>query len=117
MTDEARHYKRLGQEFASHQTVNHSQGEYVRGGISTNRAEGYFAQVKRSLDGTHHHVSVKHLPRYTGEFDFRYSTCKVSDGERATAIVERAEGRRLTYQGLTGRAARPAPGRRPGPLA
>ncbi|MGI8806523.1 MAG: transposase [Acidimicrobiales bacterium] len=39
-------------------------------------AEGLFSQLKRSLDGTHHHVSVQHLPRYLAEFDFRYTTRK-----------------------------------------
>src|SRR5271163_4769056 len=43
-------------------------------------AEGYFSQLKRSLDGTYHHVSVEHLPRYLAEFEYRYSTCKMSDG-------------------------------------
>ena len=51
-------------------------GEYVRGDVSTNPAEGYFSQLKRSLDGTHHHVSVEHLERYLAEFDFMYSWCR-----------------------------------------
>ena len=57
--------------------VNHRIGEYVRGDVSTNQAESYFAQLKRSLDGTHHHVSRVHLHRYVAEFDFRYTTCKL----------------------------------------
>jgi hypothetical protein len=32
--------------------------------------------LKRSIDGTHHHVSREHLNRYLAEFDFRYSTRK-----------------------------------------
>jgi len=35
------------------------------------------AQLKRSINGTHHHVSPEHLHRYLAEFDFRYSTCKM----------------------------------------
>ena len=35
-------------------------------GATTNRAEGFFSQLKRSLDGTHHHVSHEHLHRYVG---------------------------------------------------
>jgi hypothetical protein len=34
-TDEARIYTMLGKEFASHDTVTHSLGEYVRGTIHT----------------------------------------------------------------------------------
>ncbi len=97
-TDEAKYYKVLGKEFAAHHSVNHSEGEYVRNGASTNRAEGFFSQLKRSLDGTHHHVSREHLHRYVAEFDYRYSTCKVSDEARMAAVVGRADGRRLTYK-------------------
>ena len=48
----------------------------VRGNVSTNLNEGYFSQLKRSLDGTHHHVSVEHLQRYLHQFDFLYTHCK-----------------------------------------
>ena len=66
--------------------------------MTTNQAENYFSQLKRSLDGTHHHVSVEHLDRYLAEFDFRYSTCKQSDTERVNALVGRTAGRRLMYR-------------------
>lgn len=56
-----------------HEAVNHNVGEYVRGEVSTNKAEGYFSHLKRSLDGTYHHVSVRHLPRYLAQFDWLYS--------------------------------------------
>ena len=98
-TDAAYHYRSMGQEFASHQWVNHSEGEYVRGRVSTNMAEGFFAQLKRSIDGTHHHVSREHLPRYVGEFDFRYSTCKMSDYGRMRTLVGKMDGR-LSYKRL-----------------
>jgi len=43
----------MGREFISHATVNHSIGQYVNlnNDVTTNRAEGYFSQLKRSLDG------------------------------------------------------------------
>ena len=97
-TDEGSWYQAIGREFAAHTTVNHSIGEYSRQGTSTNRVEGYFGQFKRSLDGTYHHVSKTHLQRYLDEFDFRYSTCNVSDTERMAAAVLRADGKRLTYK-------------------
>jgi len=83
---------------AEHSTVDHSVGEYVRGDVSTNQAESYFSQLKRSIDGTHHHVSREHLDRYLAEFDFRYSTCKQSDLERMNRIISRTSGRRLMYR-------------------
>jgi len=58
----------------------------VRGDVSTNQAENFFSQLKRSIDGTHHHVSVEHLGRYLAEFDFRYSTRGVSDTERMAMV-------------------------------
>lgn len=100
-TDEGGWYKALGKEFIAHQTVNHLKGQYVNlnNGASTNRAEGFFAQLKRSLDGTHHKVSREHLQRYLSEHDFRYSTCKMTDAARMERLVGQMEGR-LTYKRL-----------------
>ncbi len=100
-TDEGSWYDQLGREFIEHATVNHSEDEYVRDGVTTNRAEGYFAQLKRSIDGTHHHVSREHLHRYLAEHDFRFSTCKMSDTARMAKLIDQAEGRRLTYRRVT----------------
>lgn len=61
LTDGSTVYPPIAPDFASHSSVNHSIGEYVRDGISTNEAESFFAQFKRSLDGTHHNVSEQHL--------------------------------------------------------
>jgi transposase-like protein len=96
-TDTSAQYFWIGKEFAGHDSVNHTRREYVRGDVSTNQAESYFAQLKRSLDGTHHHVSRVHLHRYVTEFDFRYSTCKLADSERMAKIIAGTTGRRLTY--------------------
>lgn len=98
MTDQAKVYTVAGREFAAHETVDHGAGEYVRGDAYTNTAEGYFSQLKRSVDGTHHHVSDRHLPRYLGEFDFRYNTRKMKDGERTKKAIQQTTGKRLTYR-------------------
>lgn len=99
-TDMQLPYRRLAGElrFAGHKTVDHSKGEYVKDGATTNHAEGYFSQLKRSLDGTHHHVSREHLPRYLAEFDYRFSTRKLSDSARAADVLRRVGGKRLTYR-------------------
>jgi transposase-like protein len=70
-TDESGVYWKIGEEFASHATVIHSIGEYVRGDAHTNTAEGYFSIFKRGIYGVCHHVSEHHLKRYLAEFDFR----------------------------------------------
>jgi transposase-like protein len=100
-TDRAGVYVPLGTEFADHQSVDHRAGEYVRGEVSTNAAEGYFSQLKRSIDGTHHAVSNEHLHRYLGEFDFRYTTRKISDSARMRMLALETGGRRLSYRPLT----------------
>ena len=46
MTDEASMYTLVGKEFASHNVVTHSSGEYVRGKAHTNTIEGYFSQAQ-----------------------------------------------------------------------
>jgi transposase-like protein len=97
-TDQLPAYRKVGRQFAQHSTVDHEGHEYVHDGATTNHAEGYFAQLKRSLDGTHHAVSVEHLDRYSAEFDFRFSTCKSSDTERVGMLIDRVGGRRLTYR-------------------
>lgn len=101
-TDEHSGYRAIAKDMAGHEAVNHSAGEYVRGNVSTNLVEGFFSQLKRSIDGTHHHVSTEHLPRYLAEFDFRASTHYVTDSQRMRGLVTQTGGRRLTYKPLTG---------------
>ncbi len=98
MTDDAGQYKKVGQQFASHEVVNHSAGEYSRGNAHTNTIEGFFSILKRGLVGTFHHVGEQHLQRYVHEFDFRYNTRKVSDAERSENALKGITGKRLTYR-------------------
>ena len=92
MTDELNVYIQPGQGFVSHETVEHGKGEYVRGDAHINTAERYFSQLKRSIDGTHHHVSSYHLRRYLSEFDYRYNTRKIKDGERTQKAIQMTSG-------------------------
>jgi transposase-like protein len=102
-TDEYRGYTYLGRRFLTHETVNHSKGQYVnRRGAGTNLAENFFSQFKRSLDGTHHHVSREHLPKYVTEFDFRYSTRRLSDTQRMQRLMGQTANRRLSYKRVKG---------------
>jgi transposase-like protein len=101
MTDELTSYEKVGKEFANHGTVNHSADEYVRlgGFIHVNTAECRFSLMKRAVFGTHHSISEAHLPRYLTEWDFKWNTRNITDGERAALALKGAEGRRLTYHG------------------
>lgn len=96
-TDSSAAYQSIGKGFAAHSAVDHLAGEYVRGDASTNQAENYFSQLKRSIDGTHHRVSREHLGRYLAEFDFRHSTHAVSDSVRMETLMGQVAGRRLMY--------------------
>ena len=98
MTDEFAGYKKIGKDFAEHQTVNHSKKEYVRDTASTNTVEGYFSLLKRGLNGTYHHVSQRHLHRYLDEFNFRYNARKEDDATRNFLALKRSEGKRLQYR-------------------
>jgi transposase-like protein len=100
MTDEAPVYTRVGREFNGHSVVNHSAKEYVSlGGFKhSNTAENFFSIFKRGVIGTYHHMSEAHLGRYCREFDLRYNTRELTDGERALTIVNSMIGRRLTYR-------------------
>jgi transposase-like protein len=97
-TDESRLYWTVGEEFAAHETVIHSHKEYVRGDVTTNTVEGYFSIFKRGMKGVYQHCAEKNLHRYLAEFDFRYNTRKITDGERAVLAVRGGEGKRLTYR-------------------
>jgi len=59
--------------------------------------ESFFALLKRGVYGTFHHVSKKHLHRYTNEFAFRWDHRTVTDGVRMTAALKAVGGKRLMY--------------------
>jgi transposase len=70
-TDELRSYADLGGSDYNHGAVAHVKEEWVRGIHHTNTIEGHWAQLKRSIAGTHIHVSHKHLWKYVSEFSYR----------------------------------------------
>ena len=72
-SDEWRAYKFLLSEGYEHGAVNHSAKEWKRGIHHTNTIEGFWAMIKRSIRGTHIHVSRKYLPKYLGEFEYRFN--------------------------------------------
>ncbi len=72
-TDELKSYAKIARFGYDHGTVNHSADQWVDGIHHTNSIEGFWSQIKRSIRGTHIHVSRKHLSKYLGEFEFRYN--------------------------------------------
>jgi transposase-like protein len=72
-TDELKSYNDIGDENTKHETVEHSKDEYVRGDVHTNTVESAWSLLKRSVVGTYHQISVKHLPAYLDEMEFRFN--------------------------------------------
>jgi transposase len=70
-TDEWAGYNSLTAKGYVHGTVNHKSEEYVRGIHHTNTIDGHWSQFKRSIRGTHVHVSGKHMWKYVAEFSYR----------------------------------------------
>jgi hypothetical protein len=105
-TDESGVYWKVGEEFASHQTVVHSIGEYVRGNAHTNRVEGYFSILKRDIYGIYQQLSDHRLKRYLAEFDFRYNKASGARGRGYRADgggVARDRWEGVDLPGLIGR--------------
>ena len=84
----------------THEWVNHSTGEYVRGCAHTNGIESFWALLKRGYIGVFHHFSRKHLHRYLAEFEVRWNMSKCDSGTRVHLLLESVAGCRLTYNEL-----------------
>jgi transposase-like protein len=99
MTDSSTVLKKAFLGTRTHSQVNHVAKEYVRYEdglcITTNAIEGYFATLKRGINGVYHHVGKQHLHRYLSEFDFRYNSRKECDGDRTLLALSSVGGKRL----------------------
>ncbi len=102
MTDDFGGYHGLKKEFRRHSTIRHKWKVYARKEgdvlISTNTIEGYFSILKRGINGVYHHVGKHHLHRYLSEFDFRYNSRHIEDGERSLLAIKKVTGKRLMYR-------------------
>ncbi|MTH94514.1 transposase, partial [Roseibium sp. RKSG952] len=90
--DESKTFMAIGEGFASHESVNHSQGEYVRGSTHVNSAEGFGSRNRRTVIGVFHHISQKHAGLYFHEIGFRWSQRVVA----GTAVRRTKKGREVT---------------------
>ena len=73
-TDEFLSYRGIGKRMGiRHQTVHHGADEWVWGDVHTNSVEGVWSLFKRSIMGSFHKISVKHLDRYLDELEFRFN--------------------------------------------
>lgn len=97
-TDEARAYQNL--KGFTHETVNHSVGEYVRKMAHTNGIESFWAMLKRGYQGTFHHFSAKHCNRYVGEFAGRHNIRRADTIVMMKHIALGMVGKKLRYRDL-----------------
>ena len=95
-TDESRAYAGL----EHHETVNHGDGEYVRGKVHTNGIESFWALLRRGYYGTFHHITPKHLHRYVNEFAGRLNNRFCDTVDMIRVLAKNAVGKRLTYSHL-----------------
>lgn len=101
ITDTAGAYYGLSKHFKSHETVNHTIDEYVRGDVTTNNLEGLWNHFKRMIAGTYHYISPGHLQRYCDEHALRWNTRKYkTEFERFTFVITKCKNKRLRYQEL-----------------
>jgi len=91
-------YLKNSKEF-THVVVDHSKGEYIKGGFHTNGIENFWSLLKRGIIGIFHQVSPWHLQRYCDEFAARYNTRKITDSQRFELSIRNSAGR-LTYSQL-----------------
>ncbi|NUM56590.1 MAG: IS1595 family transposase [Candidatus Hydrogenedentes bacterium] len=98
-TDGHAGYKGITDANTRHETVNHEADEWVRGDVHTNTIEGVFSLFKRSVVGSYHQISAKHLPAYLDEFEFRFNNRKNPYLFRDT-LLKLIEAEKLGYRTL-----------------
>ena len=72
-TDQHAGYKYLTADGFHHETVDHSGEEWVRADVHTNTVESVWSILKRSIVGSFHQLSAKHLEMYLDEIAFKFN--------------------------------------------
>lgn len=75
-SDEYNSYRKLPIYGYGHETVNHSQHQYVAGHVYTQNVENFWSNMKRGIKGVYRHVDAQYLQAYADEYAFRYSNRK-----------------------------------------
>jgi transposase-like protein len=98
-TDEFRSYAKFGDEDTVHESVNHRRGEYVWGVVHTNTMESVWSLFDRAVIGAYHKLSVKHLPAYLQEFEWRFNNRENPYVFRDT-LVRLLKAEKMPYKAL-----------------
>jgi hypothetical protein len=103
-TDAASLYTDLSDENTKHESVNHKADEWVRGDVHTNTVESVWSLFKRSIVGSYHHLSTKHLDWYLDEFEWRFNN-RHNDYLFRDTIKALIAANTMTYKALVDRPA------------
>ncbi len=82
-----------------HESVSHGAEEWVRGDVHTNGVESVWSLLDRSIMGSFHQLSAKHLPAYLDEISFRFNNRENPYLFRDT-LIALLRGPALTYAEL-----------------
>ncbi|MGH8092112.1 MAG: IS1595 family transposase [Chthoniobacterales bacterium] len=99
-TDQLPAYLGIADADTRHETVNHSIDEWVVGDVHTNGIESVWSLLKRSIIGSYHRVSIKHLDAYLDELEHRFNNRKNEYIFRDT-LTKLVKAAKLPYQELT----------------
>jgi transposase-like protein len=99
-TDEFPAYWGIADADTRHRTVTHSMNEWVFGDVHTNNVENVWSLLKRSIIGSYHKVSIKHLDAYLDELEHRFNNRKNEYIFRDT-LTKLVNAAKLPYSELT----------------
>jgi len=99
-TDDWPAYNGIADKDIRHETVNHSANEWVRGDVHTNSVENIWSLLKRSIVGSYHQVSKKHLDAYLDELEWRFNNRDNPYLFRDT-LLKLIQSENLPYEELT----------------
>ena len=86
-SDSGKEFIRIARDLGLlHLVCDHSRGQFVNNGVSTNKIEGAWAHLKRQTKGVYHLMPKKHSQRYIDEFVWRYNTRQQTNIERVRAF-------------------------------
>jgi transposase-like protein len=72
-TDDWPSYSGIADKNTKHEVVNHSLDEWRRDDVHTNSIENIWSLLKRSIMGSYHKISLKHLNAYLDELEWRFN--------------------------------------------
>jgi transposase-like protein len=103
VTDGGSWYAKVGKKM-DHIVVD-TAVSHKKDGKHKNGVENAWNGLRKCIEGIYHQVSDKHLQRYCDEFQYRFNSRKIQDGERFRQSLERTQGylpwKELTTKSLT----------------